>query len=268
MKGVRFMRRRLALLLGLLISVVVLLPFATSTAHNLRSQYYGRSHRFHHHHHSRRWWRHHRALMRRRQAAIARRRALQAALRNNTVPGSDAKSANHVAFPNALALPDSLYRDGSFAMPLPDSWSTASANQAGSSFQIGRSSGAQASLAVVALAPPANAVQPLPSEQRKMLGGVAYTDLRRTVIDKMITAGGWVVNDRQREIGGHKVFEVIAQTPANNDTKSDQVWNFYFTEVDGRVYSLTTRSAVAATNKVAADAEQFITTLRPVEPKR
>jgi hypothetical protein len=263
------MRRRLALLLGLVISVVVLLPFATSTAHNLRSQYFAHSHRFHHH--SRRWWRHHRAAMRRRQAAIARRRALQAALRNNTVPGAELKSANHVAFPSALALPESVYRDGSFAMPLPNNWSTASVTQIGSSFQIGQSNGApaaQASLAVVALAPPANAVQPLPSEQRKMLGGVAYTDLRRTVIDKMITTGGWVVNDRQREIGGHKVFEVIAQTPANNDTKSDQVWNFYFTEVDGRVYSLTTRSAVTATNKVAADAEQFITTFRPVEPKR
>ena len=101
-----------------------------------------------------------------------------------------------------------------------------------------------------------------------MLGGVAYTDLRRTVIDKMVNAGGWVVNDRQREIGGHKVFEVIAQTPANNQTKSDEVWNFYFTEINGRVYSLTTRSAAGASTKVAADAEQFITTFRPLEPKR
>jgi len=256
------MRRRLALLLGLVISVVVLLPFATSTAHNLRSQYYARSHRFHHH--SRRWWRHHRAMVRRRQAAIARRRALEAALRNGKA--SELKSANHVG--GSLALPESIYRDGAFAMPLPDNWSAATITPLGSNFQIGQSNGAQASLAVVALAPSANAVQPLPSEQRKMLGGVAYTDLRHTVIDKMINAGGWVVNDRQREIGGHKVFEVIAQTPANSDAKSDQVWNFYFTEVDGRVYSLTTRSAVASTNKVAADAEQFITTFRPAEPKR
>jgi hypothetical protein len=101
-----------------------------------------------------------------------------------------------------------------------------------------------------------------------MLGGLAFTDLRRTVIDKMITAGGWVVNDRQRDIGGHKVFEVIAQTPANNTTKSDQVWNFYFTEVNGRVYSLTTRSAAGTTSKVSADAEQFISNFRPTEPKQ
>src|SRR5437899_11825132 len=86
----KFMVRRLALLLGLLISVVILLPFATSTAHNLRSQYSARHHRFHHH--SRAWWRRHRALLRRRQAAIARRRALQASLRNNAAPLSAAKS--------------------------------------------------------------------------------------------------------------------------------------------------------------------------------
>ena len=265
------MLRRLVLLLGLVISIVVLLPFATSTAHNLRSTFSSRSHRFHHH--SRKWWRRHRAMLRRRQAAIARRRVLQASLRNNP-PGTmtaDGKAvANHVTLPDALALPESVYRDGSFAMPLPKDWS-ASAVKNGSSFRIEPPNGAppsQANLAVVALAPSANAVQPLPSEQRKMLGGVAFTDLRRTVIDKMITAGGWVVNDRQREIGGHRVFEVIAQTPANAETKTDQVWNFYFTEVNGRVYSLTTRSAAGATSKVSADAEQFLSTFRPVEPKR
>ena len=266
------MLRRLVLLLGLVISIVVLLPFATSTAHNLRSTFSSRSHRFHHH--SRRWWRHHRAALRRRQAAIARRRALQAALRNNPgmVTTPDGKSvANHATLPGALSLPESVYRDGSFAMPLPKDWSAAAGNRNGSSFTIDPANGApsaQANLAVVALAPSANGVQPLPSEQRKMLGGVAFTDLRRTVIDRMITSGGWVVNDRQREIGGHKVFEVIAQTPANAETKTDQVWNFYFTEVNGKVYSLTTRSAAGATSKVSADAEQFLQTLRPAEPKR
>src|SRR6185295_14418111 len=122
------MLRRLALLLGLVISIVVLLPFATSTAHNLRSTFSSRSHRFHHH--SRKWWRRHRAMLRRRQAAVARRRALQAALRNNP-PGTmtaDGKAANHVTLPGALSLPESVYRDGSFAMPLPKDWSTSTGN--------------------------------------------------------------------------------------------------------------------------------------------
>jgi hypothetical protein len=232
------MLRRIALSLGLLVAVVVLLPFATSTAHNLRAHLSARSHR--HHHHSRAWWRRHRAKLRRRQAMIARRRAMQStqvASQNKAMSPTREKSAeNHVAVPTALAFPENVYRDGAFVTPLPSHWSAATSNSASSSFRIAPNGmpEAQATLAVVAAAPPSS-VQPLPNERRKMVGGVTFTDLRRTVIDKMITTGGWVVNDRQREIGGHRVFEVIAQTPATGDGKSEQVWNFYFTEIHGRV---------------------------------
>ena len=262
------MLRRIALSVCLLITVVVLLPFATSTAHNLRSQLSARSHRFHHH--SRAWWRRHRARLRRRQALIARRRALQAA-NKGVVPTAQPRAAdNHVTMASALALPENVVRNGSFAMPLPNNWSATSTGNAGSSFRITPPDGApeaQASLAVVAVAPAGN-MQPMPSEQRKMLGGVMFTDLRHTVIDKMITAGGWVVNDRQRDIGGHRVFEVIAQTPATSDGKPEQVWDYYFTEINGRVYSLVTRSSNGANQKIAADAEQFLSTFRPMEPRR
>jgi hypothetical protein len=270
------MLRRLALCLGLLLSLVILLPFATSTAHNLRSQAALRHHRFRHH--SRAWWRHHRAMLRRRQAVIARRRALQAAARNSVATPATTSTAvpqpktaeNHVVVSNALALPNNIYRDGTFDMPLPTNWSPSSATKGASSFRIAPANGApeaQATLAVVAAAP-APAVQPLAYEQRKMVGGVTFSDLRRSVIDKMIAAGGWVVNDRARDIGGHRVFEVIAQTPATGDGKPEQVWNFYFTEINGRVYSLATRSTSPATSKVSADAEQFLSNFRPLEPKR
>jgi len=73
-------------------------------------------------------------MLRRRQAAIARRRALQASLRDK--PGTmtaDGKAvANHVTLPDALALPESVYRDRSFGMPLSNDWS-ASAVKNGSS---------------------------------------------------------------------------------------------------------------------------------------
>lgn len=267
------MLRRIALSLGLLVAVVVMLPFATSTAHNLRAHLSSRSHRFHHH--SRAWWRRYRAKQRRRQAMMARRRALQAmqatAQNNKPVPSlRDRAAGNHVSLPAALSFPENVYRDGAFVTPLPSQWSAATSNSASSNFRIAPANGmpeAQASLAVVAAAPPSS-VQPLPNERRRMVGGVTFTDLRRTVIDKMITNGGWVVNDRQREIGGHRVFEVIAQTPATGDGKSEQVWNFYFTEINGRVYSLTTRSANGANQKVAADAEQFLSTFKPLEPRR
>jgi hypothetical protein len=77
------------------------------------------------------------------------------------------------------------------------------------------------------------------------------------VIDKMITAGGWVVNDMERDMDGRKVFVVVAQTPATNDGKApEQIWNFYFTEVDGRVYSLATSAPRQSSNRVASDAEK------------
>lgn len=97
-----------------------------------------------------------------------------------------------------------------------------------------------------------------------MLGSVSFTDLRRTVIDRMFSAGGWVVNDLEREIGGRRVFQVIAQTPASTPGTSEQIWNFYFTEIDGRVYSLTTRTGGDLSNKLTADAERFISSFHPL----
>jgi hypothetical protein len=155
-------------------------------------------------------------------------------------------------------------------MPLPNGWSAASTTKGASSFRIAPPNGvaeAQATLAVVAVAP-ANAEQAIGREQRRMLGGVSFTDLRRSVIDRMISTGGWVVNDRQREIGGHRVFEVIAQTPATSDGKPEQLWNFYFTEVNGRVYSLTTRTTGGLTEKLAGDAEKFLSDFRPTDANR
>jgi len=258
------MLRRIGLSLALLVSIVAMLPFANSTAHNLRSQMAARSHRFHHH--SRAWWRRHRAQVRRRKAMLAKRRALEASSRTGSVPAAVARTSdNHAALPGALAFPEGVYRDGAFSMSLPNGWSAGSTAKGASSFRIAPPNGmpeAQATLAVVAVAP-ANADQVIGREQRRMLGGVTFTDLRRSVIDRMITSGGWVVNDRQREIGGHRVFEVIAQTPATSDGKPEQLWNFYFTEINGRVYSLTTRTTGGSTQKIAGDAEKFLSDFQP-----
>src|SRR6266478_4876332 len=106
------MWRRIVLSLGLVVSIVVLLPFAISTAHNLRSQLAARSQRFHHH--SRAWWRRHRALLRRRQALLAKRRAAMVAARTNATATSLTRSSDNHAGPGALAFPEGVYREGSF----------------------------------------------------------------------------------------------------------------------------------------------------------
>ncbi len=257
------MLRRIGLSIGLLISMVVILPLATSTAHNLRSQFMTVSH--HHRRHSRAWWRRHRALMRRRQALIARRRALIAARNGMAI----AKAAeNHASQPPVASVTDRLYRDGTFAISLPTGWSAETTKNGISNFRIatGNASGeAQATLAVVTTGPTPNQIYA--RQQRNALAGVSYSDLRRTVIDKMITAGGWVVNDRQRDVGGQRVFEVIAQTPAANGNP-DQVWNFFFTDVNGRVYSLTTHTGETANGRVTSDAEKFLATFHSANVAR
>lgn len=129
-------------------------------------------------------------------------------------------------------------------------------------FRTGTVSGTapgEAALTVVAQSRP-NPGYLTQREERRMLAGTAVADLRRIVIDKMITAGGWVVNDYQRDMAGYRVFVVIAQTPG--DARSpEKSWNFYFTELNGRIYSLTTNTPRQFSDRMAADAEKFIATL-------
>ncbi len=248
------MLRRFALALCLLASLVVIIPLVNSTAHNLRSHFAASSHR---RRHSRAWWRRHRAMMRRRQALLARRRALLMARRNGTVPTYPERTvANHAAVPAAPAMNVETPNPTG----LPSGWASAGSTNGATNFRITPVNGIEgrATLSVVT---PTAGPQPFGREQRNMVGGASYTELRRTVIDRMISAGGWVVNDRQRDINGRKVFEVIAQTPSA-DGKPEQVWNFYFAEIDGRVYSLTTRTS-GGNPAVAADAEKLLSTLSP-----
>jgi len=208
-------------------------------------------------------------MMRRRRALLARRRELLAQRRGGVTPSAVAKTSdNHTALPTAL--PGGVYSDGAFAIPLPEGWSPGSTNNGASSFRIMSPSGMPEANATLAVAVPAstNGNQPIGREQRNMLGGVSFSDLRRTVIDRMISSGGWVVNDRQRDIHGRRIFQVIAQTPPTSDGKPEQVWNFYFTEVDGRIYSLTTHTAGSFAEKLTADAELFLSNFRPMEANR
>jgi hypothetical protein len=94
-----------------------------------------------------------------------------------------------------------------------------------------------------------------------MLGGVAVADLRRIVIDKMVSSGGWVVNDFVREVNGSRVFVVTGRTPKDALTP-EKAWMFYFTEAGGRIYGLTTDSPVEFADQMTSQAERFIESLR------
>ena len=93
-----------------------------------------------------------------------------------------------------------------------------------------------------------------------MLAGVTFSDLRRTVIEKMINAGGWVINDYERQVNGARVFVVIAQTPSDGRSP-EKAWNFYFAEVDGKIYSLTLNTPLAYSDKLAGEGDRFLSSL-------
>jgi len=235
------MLRKFALAMLLVLSLVTILPFARSAAHGIGQAIL---HRHHHRHHSRRWWRHHRAMMRRRQAARAHRNAPLA-------PAADAV----MPMPPNVVLPSAVVPEA------PGTWSSLPASKGQLRFKAnapGTAAG-QATLAVVALSRPAPAFLTI-KEQKQMLAGVSFSELRSTVIDRMVKEGGWVTNDFEREVGGRRVFIVTAQTPADGRAP-DQAWNFYFTEVNGRIYSLTTQAGLQSAQRMATEAEKFITSL-------
>ena len=233
------MLRRLALLVLMLLCVVTILPFADSAARGIQQSI--SMHRRHHRHHSRRWWRRHRALMRRRHAAMAHRHSPLVVKPAGTAPNAAAVSL--------ATLPQ-----------LPAGWNTLVAASNGEmKFRANGNGSDKAALSVVALSRPAPGYLTA-KEQRQILGGVSFTELRRTVIDKMVAAGGWVSNDYEREVGGRRVFVVTAQTPADGRSP-DKALNFYFTEVNGRIYSLSTEADVQSAERMAAEAERFISNL-------
>jgi len=236
------MLRTVTLSLLMLISVGVMLPFASSTAHGIRQTSVSHHHR-RHRRHSRAWWRRHRARLRMRRAAVMAHR--------NAPLGPALTLSSNTTLPTPV-LPK-----------LPIGWDKpVVANNGVVSFKSQTTAPApsQATLSVIARSRP-NPAYLTHREERSMLAGVSFSDLRRTVIEKMINTGGWVINDYQRQVNGARVFVVIAQTPGDGRSP-EKAWNFYFAEIDGKIYSLSLNTPVQYSDRLAAEGERFLSSLR------
>lgn len=257
------MRRVAAFVLAILLSIPIVLPLVDSSARSNRSSI-SRRHRGHRH--SRAWWRRYRARMKkRRMAAIARRRALKAQQHlSNSSAAADI--GRPVRMTNATELGSRANDSRSSANLLqPERRSTTPVQVNGQTqFRLYAQNGqavGQASLAAVN-ANPIGVGAMNARTQRRQLGGVPFAELRRQVIEKMIAGNGWVINDMEREINGRRVFVVVAQTAATSDGRVPaQMWNFYFTEIDGRIYRLTSNAPVASMEQMATESEKVIATL-------
>lgn len=259
------MLRTIAISLILVLSIGIMLPLANSAHGVMQTVQVGQ--RRHHRYHSRAWWRRYRARMRQKKLAA------ELAHRNATLSLPNNISLGDVSGVSGPALP-SLPANSAVTTTLPPPVMNASVsngavrprvvNPAHRAFKETAAPSAslpgQMNLAVVALTRP-NPAFLTSREQKKMLGGVAVGDLRRMVIDKMVSSGGWVVNDFVREVNGVRVFVVTAKTPKDALTP-EKVWTFYFTEAGGRIYGLTTDSPVEFADRMTTEAERFIESLR------
>lgn len=255
--------RALALSMALLIGVGAIVPLATEYAEAgpRKTKKYKKKQRKYKKY-SKRWWRNYYAKKKRNRAIAARKRSLrlrQIRLANAQRSGNESNLAATKTKSSDEAGAPAVLPSGERA---PQGWKKGQTSASELQFRVDDSTGSQIGSASISVVGPAMGED---TEARsKSVGGVPTTSLRRTVIDRMIRENGWVVNDYQKEVSGRKVYVVVAQSQARTGLQSKL---FYFTEVDGRIYSVATNTNGDSTERLAEESEKVINSLqRRVSP--
>ncbi len=257
--------RAVVLSVALLIGIGVIVPIATeyaeagsSKAQKQKKKRYWRGVKKY----SKRWWQLYRAQERRkklrakrnrqirlRQIRLANAREVEIAQPTANQPTSQPQTFSQPAPSAAAVLPS-----GDAA---PQGWKPSPSSPAELQFRVDNSAGDQVGSASISVVGPAASGS---DNGRKSVGGVSTTSLRREVIDRMIRENGWVVNDYKKDIAGQPVYVVVAQSQARDGAVQSRM--FYFTEVDGRIYSVSTNSPVQESARLAAESEKVINSLK------
>jgi hypothetical protein len=254
------MIRAIALSLALLIGLGAIVPLSTDYA-EAGSRKYRKGKKYKkvkkYKKYSKAWWRQYRARQKRKQALAARRRALRLrqirlARARNTEPAAD--RTRTVAKP-VVTAPPALLPSGAQA---PQGWVSDQSSPSELQFRVADGSGSTLGSASISVVGSATG-DTVDTGRNRAVGGVPTTSLRREVINRMIRENGWVVNDYQKEIGGQKVYVVVAQSQAGNGVQSRM---FYFTEVEGRIYSVATNASNNNAERLAEESEKVINSLQ------
>ena len=260
--------RAIALSLALLVGIGAIVPLATMEAEagpkkvrKYKNKKKGKKKRYKKY--SKGWWRQYRARQKRKRALAKRRRALRlrqlrmARARRWAKPQPKSAAKTVVTRSND---PIALLPSGA---PAPDGWKKSSATGGELQFRVDDASGTQVGSAAISVVGPAmgeTVVRP----RNAALAGVPTASLRREVINRMIRENGWVVNDYQKEVGGRSVYVVAAQSQSGARVQSRM---FYFTEVDGRIYSLATNSGTGEATRLAEESEKVLNSLHRRQPR-
>lgn len=257
--------RAIAMVLAVLIGIGTVIPIATQQVEARAHKH--RKHAKHYKKYSKKWWRQYRARMKRKRAMQAAKRALrlrQMRLAKERADETATPQAKPVSKTAKTATPKVKKVDSTAPAvlpsgdPAPAGWKPAPSTASELQFRVDNSSGDQIGSASIAVVGPSS--MRVDSGHGKSVGGVATTQLRREVIDRMVKENGWVVNDYQKEIAGQQVYVVAAQSQSKNG--SVQTRMFYFTEVDGLVYSVMTNSPVQESERLAEESEKVINSLK------
>jgi len=257
--------RAIALSIALLIGIGTIIPLSTDLAEagSRKTKTYKKRGWKGVKKYSKRWWQLYRAQERRKKSSAYRRRALRlrqlrlAKLRQTetTVP----KAATAAKTKTNEDKSPALLPSGQTA---PTSWKRSQSSGSELQFSVDGGNGS----AAISVVGPAMG-ETVDTGRNRAVGGVPTSSLRREVINRMVRENGWVVNDFQKEIGGRNVYVVVAQSQSNGGRVNSRM--FYFTEVDGRIYSVATNSQAEAAERVADESEKVIFSLqngvRPVQ---
>ena len=248
--------RAIALSLALLIGIGTIVPLATQMV-EAGPKKVKKYKKHHYKKYSKKWWRQYRAKQRRKRALAARRRAIRLrqlrlanAVREGKIPPPPALRVVKASEEQPTMLPS-----GEAA---PRGWKRSGTDGGELTFRVDDSAGTQVASAAISVVGPAMG-ETVVRTRNSTLAGVPVTSLRREVINRMIRENGWVVNDYQKEIGGRSVYVVVAQSQTGSRLQSRM---FYFTEVEGKIYSLSTNAGTGDADRIAVESERVLNSLR------
>ena len=254
------MIRAIALSLALLLGIGVIIPLTTDYAAAAKKhRSYAKKKKIKTY--SKQWWRLYRARTNRKKSLQARKRSMrlrQLRMAKVIQENTDAPVKNLKQTAQKPVKEDNSPAVLPSGDNAPKTWKKSQSSQAELQFNVADESGAQLGQASISVVGPSIGVDDN-NIKSKTLGGVSTSSLRRNVIDRMIKENGWVVNDFQKEIGGKKVYVVIAQSEDAGGRIQSRV--FYFAESDGKIYNVATNSPNDSSVRLAVESEKVINSL-------
>lgn len=261
------MIRAIALSLVMLIGIGVVLPIATEYVEGGPRHHKKYKKRKKIKKYSKRWWKLYKARQARRRALLRRKRALrlrQIRLANARARARVIRKNTPVRRPRTIQafrprrVEEAPASPASAPQTVLSNWKTDSSSSSSLQFRVDDLRGSEIGQASITMVGPSVGADS-DGGRVKTVGGVATSSLRRNVIDQMIRDNGWVVNDYQKVVSGKNVYVVVGQFQGADGRMRQKV--FYFTEVNGRIYSVSTVAPSESSERLAEESEKVINSL-------